>query len=597
MSQRNLRAMKAIGDEMEGVTLEAKQLARFVETLKRKTEKEKRVFSTNGALEYATTGSSLVDFDSRTTEFRNTIESAIMKAAASAYEENPVQFVKLMFQNGDIRGGKGERYLFNTCMDWLIIEHPAIADEVLAYIPEYTRWDYLVRLVISDNKKISNHATELVVSQLMKDKEAVEQAGDGGGVNISLLAKWLPSLQTKKADQKKCVRHLLKSLHMQERDYRHLLSELRGHLNVIEKAMSAKDYNSIDMEKMTAKQQLRYAGYLNRVMAEKRHAYIQAVLRGEKKMNASVLNPLEIWHEYLRKSSNSWYVTYDEDYEALWLLLHANTSGDENILVIRDGSGSMCSPIGSGSSATMLEAASAMSVYCAEHLDGAFKNKFITFSRRPQLVDMSGCTTLAEKMNLLEKYDDCSNTNLEATFDLVLYAAIENQLSQKELPKYLLILSDMEFDEARGSYRGWNWNSGDWEVNSRDTLFDTIRKKWDIAGYEMPTLVFWQLNGARTIYPEIDAKNGIIFLSGFSTSELQQVMAGEFERMEEVAEEIEVIDDETNEKHIQVVTRQERVVLSPLEQLEFKLLNERYDAIEEAAKRGLEKESKQAEEI
>lgn len=75
-----------------------------------------------------------MDFDSRTTEFRNAIESTIMEASASAYEESPVQFVKLMFQNGDIRGGKGERHLFNTCMDWLIAEHPAIADEVLAFI-------------------------------------------------------------------------------------------------------------------------------------------------------------------------------------------------------------------------------------------------------------------------------------------------------------------------------------------------------------------------------------------------------------------------------------------------------------------------------
>jgi len=563
---------------------------RFLGQVKREATHGKKVLSENGALEYASTGSFLTDFNARATELRNAHEFVIMDAAMRAYAEDPVAFVKLLFQTGDIRGGKGERHIFNVGMDWLTMTHPLVAAEVLALIPDYTRWDYLVRQTISESKVVSESATAIVVEQFHNDLEAVRNAKDGECVRISLLAKWMPSLQTKKPADKKVVRHLLRSLHMQERQYRKALSELRAHLNVIEKAMSIKDYDAIDMEKLSAKQQLRYAAFFKRVLSEKRHEYIQAVLRGEMKMNASVLNPLEILHEYIK--ANHKIIQYNEDYEALWSLLPDRMSGNGKTLVIRDGSSSMTRRIGQGSNASMLEASTAMAIYCAEHMSGAFKDTVLTFSSRPEVVDLSGCRTLADKISLLYNYADCSNTDLEATFDLILSAAVKDNLAQEELPSYLMILSDMEFDEARGDY-GWfidEWEEVQESVD-KDTLFDTIRKKWNAAGYEMPMLVFWQLNGRRSIYPEIDAKNGIIYLSGFSTNELELVMAGQYESVEEIEEEVQVVDVATGETETIVQTRTERVIMSPKQQLAVKLSDPRYDMVEEAVQRGLEKES------
>lgn len=604
MSKRNRRATGILDQGMNEInntycSRYSSQYVPFMTHLSEKAKKQGNLISTaNGATVYAGTDSVLVDFNARATELRNASEKLIGLQAASAYAEDPVRFVKLLFQTGDIRCGKGERRIFNVCMDWLVANHPMVAIEVLPLISEYTRWDYLVRLTVSADKEVSKAATDIVVSQLLADKACLDvatnveagadaaRAEDCANVHISLLAKWMPSLQTKRDDHKVIVRHLLRSLHMQEREYRQLLSALREHLNIIEKYMSAKDLDRIDMEKLTSKQQLRYAAFLKKTMAEKRHAYIQAVLRGEKKMNASVLNPLDIYHEYLAPTSwNSYYAeetAYNEDFEALWSMLPDNTNGNGNTLVIRDGSGSMTDSIGQGSSATMLDAASAMAIYCAERMSGAFHNKFITFSRKPQLVDMAKCETLADKINYLKLFDDCSNTNLEATFDLILDVAVENHLSQDEIPAYLMILSDMEFDAARGAY---------YLYKDRDTLFSVIRDKWEKAGYDMPTLVFWQLNGRRTVFPEIDAKNGIIFLSGYSTNELKLVMAGEYERYEEVTEEVEVVDELTGETKTVVQTSQVKVVLSPQEQLELKLSDARYDAVEEAVKRGLAREA------
>ncbi len=548
--------------------------------------KANTVLTTNGATVYRSTLSPLVDFNARAAELRAASESTVREAFEEAYAEDPVKAVKLLFQTGDIRGGKGERLTFNRCMDWLTEEHPLVARELLPLIPEYTRWDYLVRLAVSENDVVSKTATDIIVEQFAADRKAVEDAGNNA-VNISLLAKWMPSLQTKKLEHWEIVRHLLKALHMQERDYRKTLSMLRGRLNVIEKAMSEKDYAAIDMEKMTSKQQLKYAAFLSRKMAAERHEYIQAVLRGEKQMNAADLTPAEIIHKYLSAvNPESWKLEYNEDYEVLWSMLPDRTSGNGRTLVVRDGSGSMLSTIGCGSSMTMLEVASALSIYTAERLSGTFRDKFITFSSRPELVDMSGCKTLAEKLILLSRYNDCSNTNIEATFDLILDAAVENGLEQDEIPSYLLILSDMEFDDARGAYREPD--------STRTALFTAIRAKWDKAGYQMPTLVFWNLNGFRTVFPEIDEENRIIFLSGYSTSELVLVMADRYEKSVEEEVEVEEIDEVTGEKVKVTRTVERKRILSPKEQLDVKLSAERYDAVEVLARKGLQAEKEPA---
>lgn len=573
-------------------------LNNFLRVLSEQTAKmDNQTLTENGALTYRSSGSALVDFQARATELRYADKEVLTDAARRAFMENPVLAVKLFFQTGDIRGGKGERAIFNGCMDYLIENHPAVALEVLPLIPEYTRWDYLVRLSVSENEMVAEFATKLVCDQFRADLEAVRSAKEGESAHISLLGKWMPSLQTKKAQDKAVVRHFLRTLKLKERDYRHALSQLRSCLNVIEKPMSSKDYDAIDMEKMTSMQQLRYHGFLQRVMSERRHAYIQAVLRGEAKMNASVLNPIDICHEYFHASLKTYFdirrnlqIKENEDLEALWSLLPDRTSGNGNTLVVRDGSGSMTGLLGHGSTATMLEAATAMTLYCAERLTGPLKDKFITFSSRPRLIDLSKQSSLRDRLAYIYQNDECSNTDIEATFDLLLNTAIEEGLSQEELPSYLLILSDMEFDMARGASYGYFL--GDAEIpSSRKTLFETIRKKWTNAGYQVPTLVFWNLNGSRTTFPEIDSENGVIYLSGFSTNELAMVMSGQYEATEEVTVEETVLDGKTNEESVVTKTIQKRRILSPKEQLIAKLSRERYDAVEEAALRGLEREN------
>ena len=511
---------------------------RFLQALSKETARLNNLMSVeNGAAPQPEASSALLDFNARAKELRYADKSQTEEAAAKAYSEDALLAVKLFFLTGDIRGGKGERDVFNACMDFLATKHPLVAMELLPLIPVYTRWDYLIRLTVSENEKIAQEATRLVTEQFKDDLKCLKEGKKDG---ISLLAKWMPSLQTKKAEDKPKVRHLLKALHMQERDYRHALSELRDHL-------------------IAAGQQgrpLYYSAYLKRVMAEKRHLYFQNVLRGEAKMSPSALNPLSICHNYLEDAPDDGFVI-NEDYEALWSFLPDLTSGNGKLLVVRDGSDSMTRSICKETSANMLEAATALSAYCAEKLPGAFHNKFITFSEQPQLIDLSSCESLCDRIKLCYKYDERANIDVAATFGLLLDAAVTDHLKQEDLPSCLLIISDMEFDVARGA---------DWDEDhalGRKTLFEKIRQKWKEAGYQMPKPVYWNLNGKCALRAETD--NDATYLTGFSAEGLSKILSGEFDQISEPAE--------------------APTQASPKEQLLAKLSQPRYDAVEEAVKR------------
>jgi len=142
------------------------RMNKFLRTLSAKSDRMNNLtFTENGALTYKSSGSVLVDFNARATEFRHADHDTLLRIAQIAYAEDPLLAVKLFFQTGDIRAGKGERNIFNACMDFLVKEHPAVALEVLPLIPEYTRWDYLIRLATSENSGIAKAATRLVCDQ------------------------------------------------------------------------------------------------------------------------------------------------------------------------------------------------------------------------------------------------------------------------------------------------------------------------------------------------------------------------------------------------------------------------------------------------
>jgi hypothetical protein len=234
--------------------------------------------------------------------------------------------------------------------------------------------------------------------------------------------------------------------------------------------------------------------------------YIANVNKGEAKINSSVLFPHEIVNKY------AWSLQrVDESLEALWKNLPNVVNGDNSTLVVADGSGSMCCRVG-GTSVSAWQVAHALAIYFAERASGEFKNKYITFSSKPRLVNLCG-KNLMENLWIANQYCECTNTNIKATFDLILNTAIENKMSQEEMPKNILIISDMEFDCG----------------TSNVPLFTEIERQYKAYGYELPRLVFWNVNSRTNTIPVTKNKNGVVLLSGFSTNVVKMAMSGELD--------------------------------------------------------------------
>lgn len=162
---------------------------------------------------------------------------------------------------------------------------------------------------------------------------------------------------------------------------------------------------------------------------------------------------------------------------------------------------------------TALDVANSLAIYFSERNNGEFKDGYITFSSRPQFVDFSGAKTLHDKLIIAKSYNEVSNTNIEATFNLLLDTAIKNGYSQKDIPSTLLVISDMEFD---GCAEG---------VGRR--IFDSISNKFRANGYSLPKLVFWNVCGRSNTIPMKQNENGVILMSGFSAATMNMALTNE----------------------------------------------------------------------
>lgn len=459
----------------------------------------------NGALGYRTTGKELLDLNFAVASLRSASDDEIIRKFMAAYNEDRVLAIKWLFFARDVRGGLGERRLFRCVIKYLSYFYPALIDDLIPWIAEYGRYDDLWCLL--DNDSVSRTVISMIIQQYHKDLDNYAHNRP-----ISLLAKWLPSPNASSAETKRYARIIRKGLGLSERDYRKTLSKLRGYLKIVEQKMSAKKWHEINYETVPSRANLIYSHAFLRNDTSRRVAYLSAVQKGTAKINSSVLYPHDIVYKYRGCGYSFHIVRMDDALEAMWDALPDVVNGCGNTIVVADGSGSMrCNVVG-GRGVTALDVANALAIYFAERSSGEFKNKYITFSARPQFVDFSRADTLRDKLNIALEHRECTNTNLEAVFELILHTAIKNRMAQEDLPANILIISDMEFD-CGCSYE--------------ERLFDEIGKKYADAGYKVPRLVFWNVNSRTGTIPVRENELGVALVSGFSPNICKMVMSGE----------------------------------------------------------------------
>lgn len=496
----------------------------FMNAVKRTMDNEYNVSVTeNGAVGYRTTGKELLDLNFAVASLRKMSDEEVAKRFMKAFCENKMLAMKWLFYARDARQGIGERRLFRVVMEHLVESNPEMVIPVINLIPEYGRCDDLWCLL--DNEESAKVVYQIVDKQLKEDWNNMST-----GKPISLTAKWMPSINASSKKTKEYGKKLCKALHMSEREYRKALSKLRKYLDVVEVKMSNKDWSEIKYEAVPSRANLIYNNAFLRNDETRRREYLGKLEKGETKINASTLFPHDIVHKY--SDYSGWHYSLkknDATIEALWKALPDTVNGCENTIVVADGSGSMITQVDRSSSVTALEVANALAIYFAEHSSGQFKDKYITFSERPQIVDFSNVTSLHDKLQIALAHDECANTNIEKVFDLILDTAIKNRMKQEDLPQNILIISDQEFDRCASC--GNNRSSWDFKKPSQK-LFDMIAIKYAKAGYSIPRLVFWNVNSRTGTIPVKENELGVALVSGFSVNIAKMVLSNKLDPYE-----------------------------------------------------------------
>ncbi|MGN0317764.1 MAG: DUF2828 family protein [Lachnospira sp.] len=491
----------------------------FMNAIKNELNDEK-CLTINGSVGYATSGKKLLDLNFSVTSLRKQSEQEIINKFMDAYYEDPMMAMKWLFYCRDCRSGIGERRLFRVVMQYLAILKPDIVRSVLKLVAEYGRHDDVLCLL---DTPVKNDVLAAIKEQLMSDKDNMDAER-----NISLISKWCASENASSKTTKEYATTIRKYLGMTSKQYRQMLSKMRNYLDVVERKMSAKQWNEINYEAVPSRANLIYNDAFLRNDEERRREYLDALSKGKAKINASVLFPDDIVHKYCSGVYSTTVRALDETLEGLWKALPTLTT--ENTLVVRDGSGSMVGK--------PMDVSTAMAIYMAERSTGEFHNQFITFGAKPKLISLDGMDTLREKLLKTYRETDCSNTNIKAVFDLILRTAVNNKMSQADMPKNIVIISDMQFDGVR--------------FNFTEPLFKTISNEYAEYGYLMPRLIFWNVNVYfNNVVPIQQNELGVVLISGYSQNLVKMVMSGETD---------------------------------PYECLVKQLNDKRYDAVEEAVK-------------
>lgn len=462
----------------------------------------------NGAVCYETTGKALVDLNFATASLRNESEEEIITRFIRAFYEDRVLAMKWLFFLRDVRGGLGERRSFHIIIRYLAESFPEMVSRLTEIMAEYGRFDDLLCLF---DTKVEEKVLALLKAQLKAD-----QLNMNNGKAISLCAKWMPGNNTSSRISRIQALKLQNFMGLTAKEYRKLLADLRAYLNVTEVYMSEQKWSEIDYTKISSKANVLYRNAFLRHDKMRRTMYLEDVQKGNSIIHADTLMPHEIAARYTTRQGWQLKITAkDTALEALWNNLPDTVAGAENVLCVVDGSGSMLCPVGNGNT-TALHVSNALGIYFSERMSGAYHDKFITFSSKPRYVDLSACKTLKEKLELAFSNNDCTNTNMEATFDLILQTAIRNHLQQKELPQTILVISDMEFDQAMYS-------------QSTEILFHTIQRRFSQYGYRMPKLVFWNVNSRTNVIPVRENELGVGLVSGFSVNICNMVLSNELD--------------------------------------------------------------------
>ena len=448
-----------------------------------------KTFTENGCEAYSTSGDILVDFVATIGTMDKASEQDIKDWVDKLYSVDALSARKLIFYTRDILGGLGRRRVGRLLYERLAEIDSESAVNNIANIPEYGRFDDLYCLM---GTKAENAMFKFIRDTFYDDLDKMSK-----NQPISGLAKWVKNPNSKVNETRALGRLTAKKVGLEQREFAKKLTELRKYLDVVELKMTDKKWTEIDYSKVPSRASMIYSKAFDRNDEERYSEFKTKVKSGESEIKATTLYPYDLLNKALREG--------DETVDLLWKALPNYIDTTKNVLTVCDVSGSMF-----GQPITV---AISLAMYFSERDKGQFKNKFITFSSHPQIVEIpETLSTVRDRYNFIRSADWGMNTDLNSVFELIFKTALTNKMSQEDIPDCLLILTDMQFD----SYRTGGWDK---------TLYEFWREEFKNHGYELPNIVFWNCsNDYRESFQSNGLVAGVQYVSGMSTPIFKNVL-------------------------------------------------------------------------
>lgn len=430
----------------------------------------------NYAVTNSTSGSALVDFFFSVGALRKANDQEIVSRFARAYGEDKLLALKILFYGRDIRGGQGERRLFRVILRWLADMDRDVVLANLHLVPHYGRWDDLFVLVDTDLKY-----------------DVYDLFGGGIANGDGLVGKWMPR---EGGANDAIAKDMASYWGMSMREYRQMIVDLS---TTVEQLMSSNQWSEIEYQHVPSVAMMKYRKAFARHNPTRWANYMEQLESGKAKVNAAVLYPSDIVGKILNGQR-------DEIFNHQWNAL-PNYVSNGDFIPVCDVSGSM--------SGKPMEVSIGLGLYLSErNTSDAFRDLIITFSAQPKFHKIQGDGIVGRVANLSRANWDM-NTNLEAVFRLILRQAMTFDLPNDEMPKNILIISDMEFDQC--VYGG-----------NDQSLYNGAEQMYRDYGYTMPSIVFWNVDAKSSNYPVKYNQNGVALVSGYSPSIMKTVLGAEF---------------------------------------------------------------------
>lgn len=448
----------------------------------------------NGAVALNTSGDALLDLFGTIGSLREANEDRITRLFADAYKEDPLFATKIAFYGRDVRGGLGERRAFRILIRYMAEYHAEALRPNLDLIGVYGRYDDLYELIGTPLED------DMWAAMKKQFEEDLQNLNDDKA--ISLLAKWIKTADASSEKTRKLGILTAQKLGYPVYNFKRIVRTMRKKIGVIESLMSAGRWDEIEYSAVPSRAMMIYRNAFQKHDEDRYNAFVNKAVNGEEKINSATLYPYDliekIWNMGCYGTNK---VKDDKTVEAQWRQLPNYVEEGTNALVIADTSGSM--------HGRPMATSVGLAIYFAERNKGAYHNMWMSFSANPHIHVLKG-ETLAQKIGSIDMNDWDGNTDLKAAFNLVLDIAEKNDVPPDEMPKSLIVISDMEID-----YCG----------NKEWTFYDKMSAKFRKAGYEIPNIIFWNVNSRHDIFHADSKRKGVQLCSGQSTSVFKQMMA------------------------------------------------------------------------